>query len=370
MTRMQYFTLGHSGLRVSRLALGTMTFGTDWGWGADKNTARELFNAFIERGGNLIDTADLYTNGISEQWVGEFVNERQLRDRVVIATKFTYNADPNNPNAGGNGRKNILRAVDGSLKRLNTDFIDLYLMHAWDMLTPVEEVMRTFDDLVSSGKVRHVGFSNVPAWYASRAQALAQLRGLEPLSALQLEYSLVERSIENEYIPLGQQQGMGVMAWSPLGSGLLSGKYKPSQSRQFGEGRLQTMRDTSNPAFQKLNERNFGIVAELEAVAQEVDRSMAQVAINWVASRPGVATVLIGATRKTQLDDNLAALDFELPAALRKRLDVASAPPAVSPYTFFTPPMQAMQTGQNVVGDKPAGYTQPILVDAKPAGVE
>jgi aryl-alcohol dehydrogenase-like predicted oxidoreductase len=370
MNRMQYFTLGHSGLRVSRLALGTMTFGTDWGWGADRGTARELFNAYIERGGNLIDTADLYTNGISEQWVGEFVRERQLRDRVVIATKFSYSADPTNPNAGGNGRKNILRAVEGSLKRLNTDFIDLYLLHAWDMVTPVEEVMRTFDDLVRSGKVRHVGFSNVPAWYASRAQTLAQVRDTEPLSALQLEYSLVERSIENEYVPLGQALGMGVMAWSPLGSGLLSGKYKPSQSRQFGEGRLQTVRDTNNPAFQKLTDRNFAIVAELESVAQEVERSMAQVAINWVAGRPGVATVLVGATRKAQLEDNLAALDFELPAALRTRLDVASAPVAVSPYAFFTPSMQAMQTGQNVVGDKPASYYEPLLIDAKPAGVE
>jgi aryl-alcohol dehydrogenase-like predicted oxidoreductase len=369
MNRTQYFTLGNSGLRVSRLALGTMTFGTDWGWGSDQNTARELFNAYIDRGGNLVDTADLYTNGISEQWVGEFVRERQLRDRVVIATKFSFNSDPGNPNSGGNGRKNILRAVEGSLKRLNTDYIDLYILHAWDMLTPAEEVMRTFDDLVRAGKIRHVGLSNTPAWYASRAQAIAQWRGLEPVSALQLEYSLVERSIENEYVPLGQSQGMGLMAWSPLGSGLLSGKYKPSQSREFGEGRLQTMKDSNNAAFNKLTERNFQIVAELETVAREVGRSMAQVALNWVAGRPGVATVLVGATRKSQLDDNLAALDFELPAALRVRLDAVSAPPATSPYTFFTPVMQAMQTGANIVGNKPAGYNTPILIDAAPAGV-
>lgn len=369
MNRNQYFTLGRSGLRVSRLALGTMTFGTDWGWGADKNTARELFNTYIDRGGNLIDTADLYTNGASEEWVGEFVRERQLRDRVVITTKFSFNADPANPNAGGNGRKNMLRAVEGSLRRLNTDYIDLYLLHSWDMLTPAEEVMRTFDDLVRSGKVRHIGLSNVPAWYASRAQTLAQLRGWEPLAALQLEYSLVERAIENEFVPLGQQQGMGIMAWSPLGSGLLSGKYKPSQSRQFGEGRLQTLRDTKNPGFNKLNERNFSIVAELEAVAQDVERSMAQVALNWVAGRPGVASVLVGATRKAQLEDNLGALDFELPAALRARLDTASALPGTSPYTFFTPPMQAMITGANAVGDKPAGYAPALLIDAEPAGV-
>ena len=369
MNRTQYFTLGNSGLRVSRLALGTMTFGTDWGWGADKNTARELFNTYIDRGGNLVDTADLYTNGVSEQWVGDFIRERQLRDRVVVATKFSFNADPGNPNSGGNGRKNMLRAVDGSLKRLNTDYIDLYILHAWDMLTPAEEVMRTFDDLVRAGKIRHVGLSNTPAWYASRAQALAQWRALEPISTLQLEYSLVERSIENEHVPLGQQQGMGIMAWSPLGSGLLSGKYKPSQSREFGEGRLQTMKDSNNAAFNKLTERNFKIVAELEAVAREAGRSMAQVAINWVAGRPGVATVLVGATRQSQLDDNLAALDFELPAALRARLDAVSAPPAISPYTFFAPVMQAMQTGTHIVGDKPAGYHTPVLIDAAPAGV-
>ena len=369
MSRTQYFTLGHSGLRVSRLALGAMTFGTDWGWGADKNTARELFNSYIDRGGNLIDTADLYTNGVSEQWVGDFVRERQLRDRVVIATKFSYNADPSNPNAGGNGRKNILRAVEGSLKRLGTDFIDLYLLHTWDMLTPVEEVMRTFDDLVRSGKVRHVGLSNIPAWYASRAQTLAQLRGLEPLAAMQLEYSLLERSIENEFVPLGLSQGMGVMVWSPLSSGLLSGKYKPSESRQFGEGRLQTLKDSSNPVFQRLTKRNFAITAELEKVAREVGRSMAQVAINWVAGRPGVATVLVGATRKSQLDDNLGALDFELPAALRARLDAVSAVATSSVYTFFTPGMQAMQTGNSIVGDKPVGYAERLLIDGVPAGV-
>lgn len=369
MSRTQYFTLGHSGLRVSRLALGAMTFGTDWGWGTDKDTARQMFNTYIDRGGNLIDTADLYTNGVSEQWVGEFVRERQLRDRVVITTKFSFNSDPTNPNAGGNGRKNMLRAVEGSLRRLNTDYIDLYLMHAWDLLTPVEEVMRTFDDLVRSGKVRHIGLSNVPAWYASRAQTLAQLRGLEPLSALQLEYSLVERSLENEFAPLGQQLGMGIMVWSPLGSGLLSGKYKASQSRDFGAGRLQTLKDTKNPAFNKFTDRNFAIVTELEQVAREAGRSMAQVAINWVANQPGVATVLVGATRQSQLDDNLASLDFELPVELRSRLDAVSAAAATSPYMFFTPGMQAMLTGSNAVGNKQTGYTAPVLIDAAPAGV-
>lgn len=369
MKRSEYYTLGRTGLRVSRLALGAMTFGTDWGWGTDKEGARQLFNRYVEAGGNVVDTADLYTNGASEEWVGEFIRERQLRDRIVLATKFSYSAQPDNPNAGGNGRKNILRAVEGSLRRLGTDYIDLYLLHTWDMLTPVDEVMRTFDDLVRSGKVRHVGLSDVPAWYASRAQALADFRGYEPVSALQMEYSLVERSIESEFVPLGATHGMGVMAWSPLASGLLSGKYRPSQGGRFGEGRLQTVAGTTNPAFAKLTERNFAIVAELEAVAAEVGRPMAQVALNWVANRPGVATVILGATKLSQLEDNLEALDFEIPASLRQRLDTASAPPSTFPYSFFRPGMQAMIAGTSIVGGKPCGYHADVLIDAVPAGV-
>ena len=185
-----YHTLGRSGLRVSRLALGTMTFGTEWGWGTDKDTARALVNAYVDAGGNFFDTADLYTNGTSETWLGDFIAEGGLRDKAVISTKFTYNAQPGNPNAGGNGRKNILRAVEASLKRLGTDYIDLYLLHTWDRVTPAEEVMRTLDDLVRSGKVRYVGLSDVPAWYASRAQTIAQFRGYEPLAALQLDTRL------------------------------------------------------------------------------------------------------------------------------------------------------------------------------------
>jgi aryl-alcohol dehydrogenase-like predicted oxidoreductase len=364
-----YYTLGHTGLRVSRLALGTMTFGTDWGWGADQATARALFDRYLAAGGNFFDTADLYTNGESERWLGRFVRDAGVRDRVVIATKFSFNGSPGNPNAGGNGRKHLLAAVDASLKRLGTDYIDLYLMHAWDRLTPPEEVMRTFDDLVRSGKVRHVGLSDVPAWYAARAQTLAEWRGYEKISALQLEYSLVERGIEDEFIPLGLDQGMGTMVWSPLASGLLSGKYKPSQTGGTGDGRLALLANSGNPGFAKFNDRNFAIVAELEKVAREAGRSMAQVALNWVANRPGVATVILGATKLAQLEDNLGALDFDLPAELRTRLDAVSASPARFPYTFFTAGMQAMLTGGARVGDKPANYRPPVLIDAKPAGV-
>lgn len=364
-----YYTLGKSGLRVSRLALGAMTFGTDWGWGADEDTARQLFNTYTEVGGNFVDTADLYTNGISETWVGKFTAERNLRDRMVIATKFTYNAESGNPNAGGNGRKNILRAVEGSLKRLGTDYIDLYILHTWDKLTPVEEVMRTMDDLVRSGKVRYVGLSDTPAWYAARAQTIAEWRGYEPLCTLQLEYSLVERNIEREFVPLGSELGMGIMVWSPLASGLLSGKYKPSESGFTGAGRLEVTKGIANPAFQKFSVRNWKIVSELEKVAKEVDRNMAQVALNWTANRPGIGSVVIGATKLSQLQDNLKSLDFELPPPLTERLESVSRPEPQFPYSFFDSEIQGMIHGGVTVGSKPNGYEAKVLIQPAEEGV-
>lgn len=361
-----YYTLGRSGLRVSRLALGTMTFGTDWGWGADRDTAQAIFNAYVDAGGNLFDTADLYTNGASETWLGQFIADRGLRDKAVIATKFSYNSEPGNPNAGGNGRKNILRAVEGSLRRLGTDYIDLFLLHTWDRITPIEEVMRTLDDLVRAGTVRHIGLSNVPAWVAARAQTLAELRAWEPLTALQLEYSLAERSIEDEFIPLGLDRGIGTMVWSPLASGLLSGKYRPGVT---GEGRLEAMRGTDNPAFAKFTDRNWRIVAELDAVALALGKPMAQVALNWVANRPGVGSVILGATKLTQLQQSLGALDFTLPPDLAARLAAVSLPEPRFPYSFFQPEIQAMLTGGVTVGDKPAGYAVPTVTHGGGAGV-
>ncbi|MGN6779561.1 aldo/keto reductase [Rhizobium sp.] len=365
---MEFYTLGNSGLKVTRLALGTMTFGTEWGWGADKETARAIFNGYVDAGGNFFDTADAYTGGTSEAWLGEFIAERGSRDDAVIATKFTMNLTAQTPNAAGNGRKNILRAVEGSLKRLNTDYLDLYLMHCWDRLTPPEEVMRTFDDLVRSGKVRHVGLSDVPAWYASRAQAVAEHRGYEPISALQLEYSLVERNIENEFVPFGTRYGAGIMAWSPLASGLLSGKYRPSSEGQTA-GRLETVRGTTNPGFQKFNERNWAIVAELEKVATELCRSMAQVAVNWAMTQPGLASIIIGATKLEQLKDNLGALEFTIPNELRRRLNEVSALQATFPYSFFGSEIQGSLTGGQTVGSKPAGYYPDLNISGKFAGV-
>lgn len=361
-----YYTLGRSGLRVSRLALGVMTFGTEWGWGADKAAAQAIFDQYVEAGGNFIDTADAYTNGTSETWLGEFVKARGLRDHLVLATKFTFNLGERNPNIGGNGRKNILRAVEGSLRRLDTDYVDMLYLHAWDQLTPVEEVMRTLDDLVRAGKVRHIGLSDVPAWYAARAQTLAKWRGYEPISTLQLQYSLVERNLEHEYARLATELGMGIVAWSPLASGLLSGKYKPNEKP---EGRLALLQGSGNPAFQHLTERNWAIVAELEKVALEVGRPMNQVALNWAAHRPGIASLIVGASKPEQLASNLQALDFTLPAELSARLEAASAPALPFPYYFFTNAMQGMMYGGANVGDKPAGYRAPVLVSGAGSGV-
>ncbi|RTL97221.1 MAG: aldo/keto reductase [Hyphomicrobiales bacterium] len=364
---MTYYTLGNSGLRVSRLALGTMTFGTEWGWGADRETARAMFDAYVEAGGNFFDTADLYTGGTAETWLGEFVAERGLRDRSVIATKFTFNSEPGNPNAGGNGRKNIMRAVEASLKRLGTDYIDLYLLHVWDRITPAEEVLRTLDDLVRVGKLRHIGLSDVPAWYAGRAQAIAELRGYEPISALQLEYSLAERAIEHEYVPFAIRHGAGIMVWSPLASGLLSGKYKPTQAGKAG--RLDGFRNTTHPGFRKFSDRNWAIVAELEKVAGELGRSMAQVALNWAATQPGIASVILGATKLAQLEDNLGALDFSIPAALRARLEKVSATPAPFPHSYFGSEIQVRVTGGAVTGDKPASYSPPLMIEGEAVSI-
>lgn len=329
-----YVTLGRSGLRVSPLCLGTMTFGTAWGWGADEATTRAIFDAYVDAGGNFVDTADIYTGGQSEELVGRFIAERGLRDKVVLATKFTVNTDKGNPNGGGNGRKHVRRAVEASLRRLATDCIDLYWMHAWDMVTPVDEVMRTLDDLVRDGMVRHVGFSDVPAWYTARAQTLAELRGLEPVVALQLEYSLVERNIERELVPAAQELGLGLTPWSPLAGGFLAGKY-PREGG--GEGRLARHRGSGNPAFDRMTARNYEILDVAQAIAGELERPVAQVALAWVVGRPGVTSPIIGARSVEQLHQNLAALETTLSAEQRARLDQVSAIIPGHPYAFFEP---------------------------------
>ena len=363
----QYYTLGRSGLRVSRLALGTMTFGDDWGWGAAEDAARAMFDRYLDAGGNFVDTADLYTEGTSETMLGKFIEETGTRDRVVLATKFSYNAQPGNPNAGGNGRKNILRAVEGSLRRLRTDYIDLYLLHTWDRVTPAEEVLRTLDDLVRAGKIRYAGLSDVPAWYAARIQTLAQAHHLQPLVNLQLQYSLAERNIEREYAPLAQELGYGITAWSPLGMGLLSGKYRPSKTGDdgTGDGRIQALKGSGLVSLlDKFTPRNWAIVGAVERVAREHGLSMAQTAIQWAARRPAIGSVILGARTLEQFDDNLAALDKLLPDQALRELDEVSALPQQFPYSFFDQAQQERIHGGVAVGDKPAGYAPPVFVDA------
>ena len=355
-----YYTLGRSGLRVSRLALGAMTFGDNWGWGAAQDTARAMFDRYLDAGGNFIDTADLYTDGASETLLGSFIEASGTRDRVVLSTKFTYNGQPGNPNAGGNGRKNIMRAVEASLRRLRTDYIDLYILHTWDRLTPAEEVMRTFDDLVRAGKIRYAGLSDVPAWYAARAQTYAETHALTPLVNLQLEYSLVERHIEHEFVPMAGELGMGITAWSPLAMGLLSGKYTRSDKGGDGEGRLSKI--AGIPGFDRFTARNWDIVAALEDVSAALGKPMAQVALNWAATQPGIASVIVGASKLAQLDDNLASLAFDIPAELRARLDQASALEPTFPYWFFGDVQQSRIHGGAGVGSKPAGYAPPVWV--------
>jgi len=349
----EYVTLGPSGLRVSPLCLGTMTFGTGWGWGTDEAGAAALLDRYVEAGGNFVDTADLYLGGQSEEILGRLVRERGLRDRLVIGTKFGFNAQPGNPNAGGNGRKNVHRALEGSLRRLGTDYVDLYWLHAWDGTTPAEEVLDTLDGLVRAGKVRHVGLSDVPAWYAARFQTLAERLGRERLVALQLEYSLVERGIEREHVPLARELGMAVTPWSPLASGFLAGKYRREGGGVAGAGRLQAVRGSGNPVFEKFTERNWAILDALREVAAEVGRTPAEVALAWVVAQPGVTSTLVGATRLEQLDASLAALSVALTAPQRARLDAASRPERGHPYQYFEEPFTGMVNGASVRAWRP-----------------
>jgi len=312
---MRYKLLGNSGLRVSELCLGTMTFGEDWGWGSDKEESRAVFRAFAEAGGNFLDTANLYTNGTSETLVGEFV--KGDREKWVIATKYSLNTRPGDVNACGNHRKNLFQAVEASLKRLGTDYIDLLWLHLWDSLTPIEEVMRAFDDLVRMGKVLYIGISDSPAWIVSQANTLATLRGWTPFIGLQIEYSLKERTPERELLPMAKALNIGVTAWSPLGGGVLTGKYNQPNPV---DGRL-SMTDQPFQIF----DRDLKIAETVLEIAREIEKSPAQVALNWLRNRPNSLIPIIGARKLSQLQDNLACVDFNLTGEQLQRLDNISA---------------------------------------------
>ncbi len=325
---MNYRLLGNSGLRVSELSLGTMTFGEEWGWGAAKEESKKIYDLYREAGGNFLDTANVYTQGTSEKILGDLLGGH--RDEVVLATKYT-NASPGaDANAAGNHRKSMMRSVEESLRRLKTDYIDLYWLHIWDQITPVEEVMRAFDDLVRQGKVLYVGVSDAPAWWIAQANTLASLRGWSPFVGLQIEYSLIERTVERELIPMAKALNLGLVAWSPLAGGVLTGKYNSGQPAGDGRYSSDMMRSFLPDAA-----RQERVVAALRRVSQETGRSLAQVALAWLRYRDIPVFPIIGARKLAQLQDNIDSLSLALTEDQVKTLDEASHIELGFPHHFY-----------------------------------
>lgn len=321
---MRYKLFGKSGLRVSELALGTMTFGDTWGWGASKEECRLMFDAYAEAGGNFIDTANRYTDGTAETFVGDFIAAD--RDHFVVATKYTLWDRRSDPSFSGNHRKNMMRSLEASLRRLKTDHVDLFWVHAWDFTTPVDEVMRGLDDLVAAGKVHYVGISDTPAWIVAQANTLADLRGWSRFVGLQIRYSLADRAAERDLLPMARAFDLAVTPWSVLGAGVLTGKYGKA-----GDG------DAKGRASRwQVGEHELAIGDAVAGVAQELGCSPSQVAINWVRQQRGVIIPILGATKLGQLRDNLAALDFTLEPETLRRLDEVSAIDLGFPHEFLT----------------------------------
>lgn len=353
MSLTDFRTLGRSGLVVSPLALGTMTFGPG-SWNAEEGESRAIFDAYRAAGGNFVDTADIYSGGSSEELVGRFIKDGGNRDEIVLATKFAFNASANplassqlgggNPHAGGAGAKNIYRAIDASLTRLGTDYIDLYWMHIWDGVTPVEEIVQTLGDLVRSGKIRYFGFSDMPAWLAMKAATIAAERRRPGPIAMQLEYSLVARDVESEHFAVAREGGMGIMPWSPLAGGFLSGKYRREDTSNTG--RLSS----ANPFGQsKFSDRNWDILEAVKAVALELDKPVAQVALAWAMARPGVDSTLIGASKLAQLESNIAAVEIKLSDDQMHLLNTASSPPPTFSSSLATRHIRKMIFGGHYV---------------------
>ena len=329
-----YRLLGRSGLRVSPLSLGTMTFGLDAGWGSRDEDATAMVNSYLDRGGNFIDTANFYGSGGSETLLGKALTER--RQQVVLASKYSLMMRQGDANACGNQRKNMVQAVEDSLRRLNTDYLDLLYLHVWDSMTPVEEVLRGFDDLVRAGKVVYVGISDTPAWQVSRMQAIAELRGWPPLIALQIPYNLTERTVEREFMPMAQEMGLGVLPWSPLAGGVLSGKYSREDLQVKGSASPGASdRKAINVATGRLSERALDIAAVVGDIAKELECSSAQVALAWTLQHPAVTSPIIGARTPEQMDNNLAALDIRFSEDQLERLDKVSAIENCFPYTML-----------------------------------
>ncbi|MFN6528181.1 aldo/keto reductase [Nostoc sp. ChiSLP03a] len=327
---MRYKLLGKSGLRVSELSLGTMTFGEDWGWGASVDESRKIFDSYAEAGGNFIDTANGYTDGSSEKIVGELIAKE--RERFVVATKYSFplqmNDQNGDPNASGNHRKNLIQSLEGSLKRLNTDYIDLFWLHAWDFTTPIEEVLRSLDDVVRQGKVLYIGISDTPAWIVSQANTIAHYQGWTQFVALQIEYSLIQRTPERDLLPLAKAFDLAVTPWSPLGGGVLTGKYNRSPQGGAEQGRLETLGGG-------ISEKNLAIAEVVSQVAAEIDRTPSQVALAWLRAQSGVIIPIIGARKLSQFQDNLASIEVNLAPEHLQRLDEVSQIELGFPHDFL-----------------------------------
>jgi aryl-alcohol dehydrogenase-like predicted oxidoreductase len=347
-----YVTLGRSGLRVSPLCLGAMTFGEDLGWGSSVEESQAIMDRYLAAGGNFIDTANFYTKSHSEKIIGDHLGRHpSKRDRVVIATKFSGNLYPGDPNGGGSGRKSIVSACENSLRRLQTDYIDLYWLHNWDAHTPIDETMATLEDLVRSGKVRYIGVSDTPAWKVAQANVLASLRGSPAFIGLQIEYSLLERSVEQELVPMALELGLGITPWSPLKSGVLSGKYTRKNAND-----AQADRSVFMASF--LNESTYLLVDELEVLARAHDSTVARVALAWLRLRPGVTSTIIGARRLSQLEDNLKSLDVTLTPPQIAHLDALTAPKLGFPQSMaaFFPAIHNGGTMVNGVQMEPSTF--------------
>ncbi|ORA14360.1 aldo/keto reductase [Mycobacterium asiaticum DSM 44297] len=353
-----YVTLGRSGLRVSPLCLGAMTFGEDLGWGTSVEESQQIIDRYLELGGNFIDTANFYTRSHSEKIIGDHIGRHpDRRDRTVIATKFSGNLYPGDPNGGGSGRKALINACENSLRRLQTDYIDLYWLHLWDRNTPIEETMAALDDLVRAGKVRYIGVSDTPAWKIVEANMIARFRGWSAFVGLQIEYSLLERTVEQELVPMASEFGLGITPWSPLKSGVLSGKYTRNNAGQQQSGRGALVSEF-------LNEQTYALIDELELIAKAHETNVAAVALAWVQAQRAVSSIIIGARRLSQLDDNLRAADLTLSADELARLDELTTP------TFgFPSNMLDMAPGIINGGTTVNGVSAPVSEYVMPTGV-
>ncbi|MEV4539458.1 aldo/keto reductase [Asanoa sp. NPDC049518] len=349
-----YVTLGRSGLRVSPFALGAMTFGSDpGGAGCDVAESEKILATYLERGGNFVDTANFYTNGHSEKILGDYLAARPgTRDHVVLASKFFFNMFPGDPNGGGAGRGSIVAQLHESLRRLQTDHLDMYWMHNWDRHTPIDETMRTLDDLVRAGKIRYLGFSNTPAWVTAQAQTMAQLRGWTPLVALQVEYSLLARTVEGEIAPLARDQGMSLVPWSPLRNGFLSGKY-----RRGGQ-----VTDSARQAYVGgPSDADYDVIEAVAAIAEELGTTAAAVSLAWLRARAGTVVPIIGARKVSHLEDNLAGLTVRLTDEHLRTLDTVSTPDLDYPAPMHGTQQAMLQFAGSTVDGRESEVYPPLL---------